>query len=465
MWHVMSRAEAGGLIDRTIGEGGKTLGGARGGSAAAGVGAPLHAAACTGYYSRMAPREAQLAQDPTAAVECHRLDDRFVPLRVRDLVAALAGECEAAGLDGLAFTEFAAALIDVTEQQAAAFERDLADQYSFFNPDRDTLPLESDIAARMPAGYAALASRLSYLLDKANFQKLDDVQFDRVVQVASSRGLTVRLDPARLEDLAVYVRGHDEIDRPRRTWRAPLRGRVETLPVYRRLVVIARLKDDPHVLLKMFKDIPEADVEALLPHAEVTMNWIDRLFMMGGGVGAIGSTVTQVSKIISASLIVISRLLWVVLFGTVVLMWRTFSGYRRVRQSRDALRSRHLYFQNVSNNAGALNMLIAMITQEEIKEALLAYFFHARDGERPTTEADLRRHVETWLHERFDTEVDFDAADARESLDAHDLWEDREAGRVIPPGEAAVRLRQAWAEHRSENYHQQCRLGRSISHG
>jgi hypothetical protein len=230
--------------------------------------------------------------------------------------------------------------------------------------------------------------------------------------------------------------------------------------VYRRLVVIARLKGDPHVLIKMFKDIPEEDVEALLPHAEIRMNWSDRLFMLGGGAGVVGSTGAQVAKIVSASLLAISRLLWVVTFGFCVLVYRTFNGYRLARHKRDSQRTRHLYFQNVANNAGTLAVLMSMIAQEDIKEAVLAYLLCATDEHPVGSPAELQARADAWLQQRFGIDVDFDAEDAIETLDRLGLWQDRAALRVVAPSEAVSRLnKQLHDERWADFYLRKCNAG------
>ncbi|HOW69295.1 MAG TPA: DUF3754 domain-containing protein [Phycisphaerae bacterium] len=395
----------------------------------------------------------QLIRDPTAHVECHHVDNRFVPLRVCDLARALEEDYGSRGTDRGELAAFVEALVAVIEQEAGAFERELEDRYSFFNPDRETLPLGGDLAARVPEGYRALDAQLRYLLDKANFERLDDVAVDRAIRVASSHGFRVQLDPSRVEDFCVFVRGMGQVERTRRCLKAPIRGTRRSLLVHRRLVVIARLKGDAHILLKMFKDIPEEDVEALLPHAEITMNWIDRLFMLGGGAGAIGSTTAQVAKIISAGLMVVSRLLWVVVFGAAVLFWRTLTGYRAARAKRDSQRTRHLYFQNISNNSGTIQMLISMTAQEEIKEAALAYVLCACGAGFLASEAELGAKAESYLRDRFGIQVDFDVADAVRTLDRLGLWDDREGMRVIPLAQAVARLRDHWLHHRSRDHH------------
>lgn len=402
------------------------------------------------------PRPPILAADPTAPVETHEIDDRFIPVRAAELLAALNKLGAKHGFPARDLRDFETALRTVIEQEAAAFARDLADEYAPFNPDRETLPQKNEDSVRTPEGYAKLHARLEYLLDKANFERLNDVQIDKALEVASSQGVTVRLNPERIEELSLWVRGYGEIQRTRRTWKRPIRGVQHRLEVYRRLAVVARLKDDPHVLIKLFKDIPEEDVEALLPHAEVRMGWLDRVFMLSGGVGAAGSTAmkfTSALKLLSTGLFAFSRLLWLLIFGFSVMTWRVFHGYRRTRMQRDSQRTRHLYYQNLSNNLGAIYTFVALVSQEELKEAALTYWVCTTAQPAIQSAEDLKARVERLLTDTFGSAIDFDVKDAIQTLDRMKLWNDRASWRVLPLEQAAARLSAHWIERRTEPHH------------
>src|SRR5690606_38772197 len=122
---------------------------------------------------------------------------------------------------------------------------------------------------------------LAHLLDKANYEQLDDVQIEQAVMRASSRHLSVRVDPKRVERLEVWIRGQGTSDVAYRPWWSPWRIEYQEVPIFRRLVIVARLAGAPHVIIKAYKEIPESDVKALLPHAEVTMSLIDRIKLLG----------------------------------------------------------------------------------------------------------------------------------------------------------------------------------------
>jgi len=415
----------------------------------------------------MRHRPPNLAYDPTVVIDHHSPDDRFIPVRIEDLVATLAADTARLGDAAAALPELAVLLQRVITQETAAFERDLIGRHNPVNPDRDTIAVSDLAAGRTATAYAELTARLDYLLTKANFTRLSDVDVGSVLHAANTRGLRVRLRPERVQHLGIWVRGRAEIEMLRRTLRRP-RGELRHLTVYRRLVVVARLTDDPNVQLKMFKEIPTEDVEALLPHAEIQMTWLDRVKMMSGGAGVAGTTATKLLNL-AGSALVFSRLLWVLLLGAGWLCVRTFFGYRNVRAQRDLQRTTNLYYQNLANNTGVIHALISMIGQEDCKEALLAYLFcwraglpasatgsgalAAADSDGVRNADDMRRHVEQYFAARFGVDFTFDAADACATLTRLDLWSDAARLRVIPPAVAIARLQEHWLARRTEHWH------------
>lgn len=392
-----------------------------------------------------------------------QLDDRFIPVRVRYLVETVAKDCrQFGGDDPDPMRALADIMADIIDQEATAFERKLADLYAPYNPDRDTIPAPHEQAATNDADQRRrLSRRLEYLLDKANFQKLSDVQIQDAIRAANTYGLTVRLNPEAVEEMSLWVRGRTGVELHRRTLRHPLKGVVRKLSVYRRLAVVARLKDDPFLSLKLFKDIPITDLEALLPHAEVRMNWFDRLRVVGGGVGVVGSTAIKILKV-GTAVAAFGQVIWVLLAGAILLCFRAVMGYRSARTRRDSQRTHHLYYKNLANNDGAIHSLLSMIVQEEVKEAFLAYMMcHAAhkskgsDRSPITNDQALGNAVESYIQKQFGCRIDFDTDDALESITRLGLWNDRAKYRVMDIAPAIKHLQECWCERRSWDYHEQ----------
>ncbi|MCA9242956.1 MAG: DUF3754 domain-containing protein [Phycisphaerales bacterium] len=377
------------------------------------------------------------------------LDDRYLPIRPAELAQSLADD-ESFGPDARDVAHVANALADLIAIQAAALERDVLDRYAAFDPDRDTVSLVDIDALRGPQEFADLNRALGYVLEKANFEQLDDVQIEEAIRAANSHGLRVHVDPKRVKLLSVFVRGHTTGKLTRRSWRNPIRGVTASRRVFRRMVVIAQLADEPYLRVKMFKDIPMADLESLLPHAEVRMNLFDRLVVVGGGAGAMGSVAPKLLLLLKPAL-GLTQLIFL-LGAFVVSSVRAALGYKRTMSKRDSQLTRHLYYQNISNNSGAIDRLVTMIEEEEVKEALLGYVFchyRRRNGDVP----ELKGEIEAYLNRRFGLRVDFEIDDAIETLSRLDLWTDRAALAVIPPRDVVSRLRDLAFRAVTREYH------------
>ncbi len=393
-----------------------------------------------------------LTSDPTSAITWERPDDRFIPVRADDLARALVDQAAYFHAEPAPLAEALSAIGRVIDQETAGFQNDLDERYTDFNPDRDTRPVDDLSDIQTEENLARLMRRLRHLLNKANYQQLSEVDIEAVVRQASRRKIRVRINPDRVELIEIWIRGRHETPACHRTWRHPIKGEEDRVPVFRRMAVVARLKDDPNVLVKLFKDIPQSEVEALLPHAEVTMTLLDRAKLIGGSAGALGAMGMKLAKlaVLAGAL---GQVFWIVLVGVLTILLRTFFGYRNVRKDRDWRRTRTLYFQNLANNGAAVHAILATVKQEEFKEALLCFTFCLQVREAPWTRDTLCEAIERFLAERFHAEVDFDIDDALETLDRLGLWSHRGELRTLLP-EEAFRKAEAHAEGgASVSYH------------
>ncbi|MCA9239031.1 MAG: DUF3754 domain-containing protein [Planctomycetales bacterium] len=385
-------------------------------------------------------------------------ESRFVPVRAADLARLLTQDAERFGLTSMGLSEVLQAIRTAIEQEACSFHSELEEAYAHFNPDRETVRLKDLEASSDLAAFEDLIRRLSYLLDKANFEQLEEVGIAETIRRASSNRIQVRIRPELVERLDLWVRGHGVTPNKVRTWKHPIKGEEERTPVFKRMAVVARLKDDPHVMIKLFKDIPVAEVEALLPHAEVTMTLLDRVKLFGSTAGVMGTMALKLAKV-AIALAYFTQILWILLIGVGTIALRTFFGYRNAKTSRDWRRTQRLYFQNLGNNASALQQLLAAVKQEELKEAYLAYALAHQPGADGLTSSGLRRRVEAYLEEKLGVEVDFDIDDAVETITRLNLWKKDGGQQVRPPHEAAKVLQEYLRQETSRTYHQACLRG------
>lgn len=380
-----------------------------------------------------------------------RPDNRFIPVASDDLIEYMASDSKTFGDDCSDIREVANWFIRILEQEKSSFERLITRSYARINPDRETIDILNNDAP-VDADFEQLNSRVQHMLEKANFERLSDDQVRTAVEAGNTRGMKVKLDEESLEELAIWVRGRSTAPYHRRTLTQPFKGETSTIAIFNRLAVITRPAGESNVQLRLFKDIPIRNVEALLPNANVRMGARDAVMMIGGGAGAVWTVVT---KILAVGLVAASQLLWVIAVPLAGLFWKVFSGYRRAIKDRDSNRAKHLYFQSLGANRSAIHRISFMICEEEIKEAVLLYTFCLdveKDG-RSTSEVAIKSEIEKYLKNLTSTDVDFDITDAIETLTRMDLWKDRLELLVIGITEASSKLEAHFQQGLSRDYH------------
>ncbi len=380
-----------------------------------------------------------------------RPDNRFIPVGSDDLIEYLAQDAQTFGEQSSRITEVSRWLVRILEQEKSAFERIITRAYARINPDRETI----DVLDTEPPGdsdFRLLNSKVKHMLEKANFEQLSDDQVKTALEAGSTHGIKVKLDEDSLEEMSIWVRGRSTAPFNRRTLKHPIKGETSPVAIFNRLALITRPAGESNVQVRLFKDIPIRDVEALLPNANVSMGLRDAVMMIGSGAGAVW---TVVAKVLAVGLVAASQLLWVVAVPLAGLFWKVFSGYRRAIKDRDSNRAKHLYFQSLGANRSAIHLISFMICEEEIKEAVLLYAFclDAENDGRSTSESSIKSEIEQYLSKLTSVEVDFDINDAIETLDRLDLWKDRNQLLVEPVATASDKLELHCQQGLSRGYH------------
>jgi hypothetical protein len=103
-----------------------------------------------------------------------------------------------------------------------------------------------------------------------------------------------------------------------------------------------------------------------------------------------------------------------------------------------------VYFRNIANNSGVLDLLVGAGEEQDTKEAFLAYSILRREG-RPLAKAELDNFCEAFLRERFGLEIDFEIQDALGKLERLGLvTREGDAYSAIAPGDGLAKLDAAW---------------------
>ena len=178
-------------------------------------------------------------------------------------------------------------------------------------------------------------------------------------------------------------------------------------PVLRQVLILFRLKGDPTIHLKMFRNIPLADSEMIFPQTIIRMGSFDRAMLVvssGAAVFALGRLLARGAGFGGAAL--------ALLISGGMLVARTIGRYLNVRRKYMARMTRNLYEKNLDNSVGVLQYLVDSLEEQEYKEVVLVYFVMWLEA-RAMSEADIDAAVERFVHaELGGVEIDFEIDDA-----------------------------------------------------
>jgi hypothetical protein len=93
-------------------------------------------------------------------------------------------------------------------------------------------------------------------------------------------------------------------------------------------------------------------------------------------------------------------------------MLRSYLAYRKTKESYLAQVSKDLYFKGQANNSAVINLVTDLSEEQEVKEAILAYFFLLVEADQEHTVESLDDRVEKWISDTFGIKVDFEVQDA-----------------------------------------------------
>jgi hypothetical protein len=188
-----------------------------------------------------------------------------------------------------------------------------------------------------------------------------------------------------------------------------LAGEVE-VPIFRRLVIIMKLRQHPrlgpgvdtqHVFIKLFKDIPRADADMLLPGARVRLKLMDRGklgFGLLSGVATMGYRMANELGGLIQGVMLSDNALWGLTAGLAGYGYKSYYDYQQTRQAYHLNLTQSLYFQNLDSNAGVMTRLFDEAEEQEIKTTLLAYYCLWRyGGEAGLTEEELEALMGLYL--------------------------------------------------------------------
>lgn len=318
---------------------------------------------------------------------------------------------------------------------------------------------------------------LGGLLEKANFERITEAELNQALNKSSLFKISLHVDFDDFSEILLFCRGESSKQESVSSWMG-LRKKTIDFINYERVVVYIRFKDDYEqskgqlpsckpgsTLIRLFQNVPKADLEMLFPNTRIRMRTIDKLLI---GIPALVSGGIVITTKLGASLIIVGSLLgfWLglsnqavelnktalmaLLAGLVALgayLWKQFNNFKNRKLKFMQSLTQNLYFKNLDNNAGVFHRLVNDAEEEECKEAILAYYF-LLVSKKPLSKANLDHNIENWMMRKWGCSINFEIDDALEKLLALELVQDSNGKFTAVAIDAGKKtLDQRWADY------------------
>ncbi len=386
--------------------------------------------------------------------------EKFVPLHTTDLIHFLAEHPALKQPQQAIFRQVAGMILAMLHHLYRQKHERLTYIYAPLDPDRDTLLMSVPVERQRDQLCDELFERSADMLHRANYDRLTNDAIQRALKAASQWGVRMRVDFSLFARLDVYVRGDVIGHRRQRNWQRLFRSEMIRVPIYQRLVVIFRTRphtnlderfDSHRVYLRMFKNIPQQDVDMMLPSIGVRMSWWDHSQIVLPSIYAACMTGWRVLRNVMLltlvglfkTVAIFVLVVFAILYGLKSMFTYTINTRRRYMLNM----AQNLYYQSLDNNAGVLQRILEEGEQQEACEAILAYFVTIAyfESHAEPTLADIDQHCEALIHEATGIHVDFDVDDAAHDLMKLGIFNQTANGWSAQPLEQAViHLDKSW---------------------
>lgn len=396
----------------------------------------------------------------------------FIPVRAPALIEALSG---AAGDNADAYRNLFRLLTALIHFDAQEREERLKALYAPLDPDA-----QQSVRDESGTAFAAFEEALVDELARGNFVEIDPESVQSKKTTQELTGLNIKPSLAGIRRIRFFARGAHAADVAVRSWFG-LRKRSIGAQVMSDVVVIVGFKPEAEIgrkdkaafadmrrgvrpgaaLVKHFRNVAAPELVTLHPGAQPSLLRRDQVFLAAPAVATgvpvllnIWPALTVLFAVIAAffgaqgmieendlkrALAAISGLCAVVAFVMRQRLKVEATNLRYQKRLADTV-----YFRNLANNAGVIDLLVGAGEEQDAKEAMLAYWVLARAG-RALTKEEIDARAETFLRERFGFSVNFEIADALAKLERRGLARREGEGFVAAePSDALVRLDEAW---------------------
>ena len=356
---------------------------------------------------------------PEDAVHWER--EHFIPVAQADWRVLMTDLAMDAGLSHERFEEFCALLDSLIHMRAYHENAELSENYSHMDPDciNERLQATGDVALA-DCGKKVL-KQLDRIMVRANYQKLSRQDLVEALKNASEFGMQMSANFSGFKRLGVYVRGKVVGKRVRRRMTNFYRREEVDVPLYQRLVICFQMTEEASdgeelrhdcLYIKSFKNIPQHDIDMLLPGTKVRMSLVDRSKIVLPTLSGLAILILRLVFAVSMGVFAFASLM----FTTSGYAVKSIFGYLRTKDKYQHNLTKNLYYQNLGNNAGVLQQLQNEAQTQDIQECLLGYTMLLLKHPNGATARALDQSAEAFIQEAVQFPVDFEVDDALSKL-------------------------------------------------
>jgi hypothetical protein len=402
--------------------------------------------------------------------------DRFIPFTKSDVIEMCIKDAQLTEAQVKEFRDFCQILEALFHFEFHARLEKLKTCYRPFNPDADTRHVFNYSEAEKNKLQKQLVSEMTAVLDAANFEKVTAQDLQQALGEESLFQIRLEVDFEDFEDVIFFRRG-ETVKEEILIKFFGLSKKNFQFTNYERVAIYIKFKQPAYfekqkrknlyfepgsTIIKLFHNVPKADLEMLFPNSKVRMKTIDKIII--GVPAAVSGIIVLVTKL-GASLLLVGSVIsfWLGLkdqevqikqqhlialgagLGTLGgFLFRQLNKYKNRKIKFMKALSDNLYFKNLDNNAGVFYHLIDAAEEEEFKEAVLAYYFLlTAEGAQIQNEIDDR--IEKWFEHHWNCNLNFEFDDALKKLERLELVSrDGVELRALPLAEAKRRLDFIW---------------------
>jgi len=406
--------------------------------------------------------------------------EKFIPVTPLALMDRLSQPSAWPPGEAAAVRRFFTYLSNWRQQGYGAGLLELARSYEPFSPDSDLLITRTYTEPEKKILERQLVNGVRNLLRQANYTRIDPSQIDIILTKESHYGLDLHVDLKAFDELEIYYRGAAVTRGTRRSARhLYLRKEEFDLPVFQRLAILFKLKpfekrvaevmvdervdrataerrvqkrrgpiagriNPDFIYIKLFKNIPRADLEMVFPNTRIRFRLFDKIKLgvtAGGGLGmGVAGTVSKIA--VASNPIALAG----ALAGLGGIAIRQIVNFANQRNKYMVTMAQNLYSHALADNRGVMTLLAERAAEEDTKEEMLLYSLLAKERVHVSELADADAAIERYLASTFGLDANFDVEDALGRLRRDGIVRQTPDGRLValPPAEAAARIDELW---------------------